>query len=48
MIYCTDGTIRSILTNKDELLSDYNCVIIDEAHERQVNIDLLLYFLSIL
>jgi hypothetical protein len=24
---------------------DYNCVIIDEIHERQINIDLLLYFL---
>lgn len=46
LIYCTDGTIRSILTNKDELLSDYNCVIIDEAHERQINIDLLLLLLK--
>ena len=46
LLYCTDGTIRSILTNKDELLSDYNCVIIDEAHERQINIDLLLLLLK--
>ena len=28
--------------NSDEKLSDIDCVIIDEAHERGVNIDLLL------
>jgi HrpA-like RNA helicase len=32
--------------NRDNLLKEYNCVIIDEAHERQLNIDLLLLFLK--
>jgi HrpA-like RNA helicase len=46
LLYCTDGTITATILNKDPLLMDYNCIIIDEAHERQVNIDLLLYFLK--
>lgn len=46
LLYCTDGTITATILNRDPLLMDYNCIIIDEAHERQVNIDLLLYFLK--
>ena len=46
LLYCTDGTISSIILNRDKLLKDYNCIIIDEAHERQLNIDLLLLFLK--
>ncbi len=45
LLYCTDGTITATILNKDPLLMDYNCIIIDEIHERQINIDLLLYFL---
>jgi HrpA-like RNA helicase len=45
LLYCTDGTITATILNRDPLLMEYNCIIIDEAHERQVNIDLLLYFL---
>lgn len=41
LIYCTDGYLLAKL-NSDEKLSDIDCVIIDEAHERGVNIDLLL------
>ena len=46
LLYCTDGTISAIILNRDNLLKDYNCIIIDEAHERQLNIDLLLLFLK--
>lgn len=46
LLYTTDGLILSIILNKDPLLKDYNCIIIDEAHERNVQIDLLLYFLK--
>eukprot|EP01059_Diplonema_ambulator_P004941 TRINITY_DN14687_c0_g1_i2.p1 TRINITY_DN14687_c0_g1~~TRINITY_DN14687_c0_g1_i2.p1 ORF type:complete len:204 (+),score=38.17 TRINITY_DN14687_c0_g1_i2:51-662(+) len=39
--YMTDGILlRELLTSKD--LSEYGCVILDEAHERTVNSDVLL------
>jgi HrpA-like RNA helicase len=41
LIYCTDGYIVAKL-EMDPMLSDFDCLIIDEAHERNVNIDLLL------
>lgn len=41
LIYCTDGYILGRLKT-NPLLPDLDCVIIDEAHERGVNIDLLL------
>lgn len=45
LLYATDGTIVSRLL-KDPLLSEYSAVIIDEAHERKVQIDFLLYLLK--
>lgn len=45
LLYATDGTIVSRLL-KDPLLSEFNAVIIDEAHERKVQIDFLLYLLK--
>lgn len=44
LLYATDGTIKSLLL-RDILLRDYDCVIIDEAHERKIQIDFLLYLL---
>ena len=34
----TDGLLLSEI-NRDRLLSDYKVLIIDEAHERSLNID---------
>jgi pre-mRNA-splicing factor ATP-dependent RNA helicase DHX15/PRP43 len=45
MLYATDGTIVARLMN-DPSLSEFSCVIIDEAHERSVRIDFLLYLLK--
>lgn len=45
LLYMTDGSLLSIIS-RDPLLSDYNAVIIDEVHERKINIDLLLYLLK--
>jgi pre-mRNA-splicing factor ATP-dependent RNA helicase DHX15/PRP43 len=45
LLYATDGTIVAQLL-KDPSLSDFNAVIIDEAHERKVQIDFLLYLLK--
>jgi pre-mRNA-splicing factor ATP-dependent RNA helicase DHX15/PRP43 len=45
MVYMTDGLlIMKFVT--DPLLREFNVVIIDEAHERKVQIDLLLLFLK--
>ena len=44
LLYATDGTIVARLLN-DPFLKDYNAVIIDEAHERKIQIDFLLYLL---
>lgn len=45
LLYATDGTIVARLL-KDPMLSDFNAVVIDEAHERKVQIDFLLYLLK--
>ena len=41
LLYTTDGTIKAKLTSSDPDLNEFQCVIIDEAHERNVNIDIL-------
>jgi HrpA-like RNA helicase len=45
LLYATDGTLVSFLQT-DPLLLSYDAVIIDEAHERKIQIDLLLYLLK--
>ena len=44
LLYATDGTIVARLL-EDPLLKEFDMVIIDEAHERKVQIDFLLYLL---
>ena len=44
ILYATDGTIVSRLLN-DPLLTGCDAVVIDEAHERKVQIDFMLYLL---
>jgi HrpA-like RNA helicase len=41
LLFTTDGTIKAKLTGNDPQLLEYQSVIIDEAHERNVNIDIL-------
>ena len=45
LVYATDGTIVAQLM-KDPLLIDYDAIVIDEAHERKIQIDFLLYLLK--
>jgi hypothetical protein len=45
MIYMTDGILIMKFV-KDPLLSDLDIIIIDEAHERKVQIDLLMLFIK--
>ncbi len=44
LLYATDGTIVAKLLN-DPLLKEFDAIIIDEAHERKIQIDFLLYLL---
>lgn len=45
LLYCTDGTLVARLLTDPEL-KDFDAVIIDEAHERKINIDFLLFLLK--
>jgi pre-mRNA-splicing factor ATP-dependent RNA helicase DHX15/PRP43 len=42
LLYSTDGSVIS-LTSRDKLLSKFDGIVIDEAHERKINIDFLIY-----
>jgi pre-mRNA-splicing factor ATP-dependent RNA helicase DHX15/PRP43 len=44
ILYCTDGTIVAKALN-DPMLKEYDCVIVDEVHERKTQIDFLIYLL---
>lgn len=44
LLYATDGTIVARLMNDPEL-KEFDAIIIDEAHERKIQIDFLLYLL---
>ena len=41
MVYATDKSLLNLMV-KDEMLLDYGCVVVDEAHERSIDTDLLL------
>ena len=43
--FLTDGILLSAILHGDRSLSQYDAIIIDEAHERPVPTDLLMYFL---
>jgi HrpA-like RNA helicase len=46
LLFCTDGTLKQkILSGTDTTLSKYGGVVIDEAHERSVNIDIVIALL---
>ena len=45
LLYCTDGTIIARIKS-DPLIKDIDILIIDEAHERSTNIDLILYLVK--
>jgi HrpA-like RNA helicase len=46
LLYLTDGTLLSILLHKNDDLKDFNTIVIDEAHERHIQIDFLLLFIK--
>ena len=44
--FMTDGVLLRELSQRDFLLKDYSCIIIDEAHERSTYTDILIGLLS--
>jgi len=42
LLYVTDGLILATILSGDTILSEYQGIVIDEAHERHVQIDMLL------
>jgi len=46
ILFCTIGVLLQFLKNmnKDIFLNKYGCIIIDEAHERTTNLDLIFYY----
>jgi len=46
LIYLTDGLLLASISSGDKFLSEYSGIIIDEAHERNIQIDLLLKLLK--
>lgn len=46
LLYATDGLIKQIIISSDPLLSEYGGIIIDEAHERSVSIDVLISLIT--
>ena len=46
IIFTTTGSLIRKITSEDPELKEYSCIIIDEAHERNIQIDLLLKLLK--
>ncbi len=46
LFYTTTGSLISKISRADPYLEEYDCVIIDEAHERSVETDMLLFYLK--
>ena len=46
LIFATPGSIISKPTHSDPYLSEYDCILIDEAHERSLQTDLILLLLK--
>lgn len=48
ILFCTIGILLQFLKNMDIdiLFNKYGCIIIDEAHERSTNLDLIFYYLK--
>jgi|Laugresu1bdmlbdd_1035124.scaffolds.fasta_scaffold00041_23 HrpA-like RNA helicase len=48
ILFCTIGVLLQFLKNMliKNLFNKYGCIIIDEAHERSTNLDLIFYYLK--
>lgn len=50
ILFCTIGVLLQFLKNMDidKLFKRFGCIIIDEAHERSTNLDLIFYYLKLI
>ena len=46
LVFTTSGSLKSYITNADNLLSEYDCAIIDEVHERSIDTDFLILLMK--
>ena len=46
LVFTTSGSLKSFITNADNLLSEYDCAIIDEVHERSIDTDFLILLMK--
>jgi len=46
LVFTTAGSLKSYITNADNLLSEYDCAIIDEVHERSIDTDFLILLMK--
>ena len=46
LVYATDGYILAKMQGGDPYLEEFDALIIDEAHERNINIDLILFLVK--
>jgi len=46
LTFCTTGTLIARMTGSDPTLKDYKCIVIDEAHERNIKTDELLLLIK--
>jgi len=50
ILFCTIGVLLQFLKNMplENFFNKYGCIIIDEAHERSTNLDLIFYYLKMI
>jgi HrpA-like RNA helicase len=48
ILFCTIGVLLQFLKNLDnkQFISKYSCILIDEAHERTTNLDIIFYYMK--
>lgn len=46
LTFTTSGSLQSKITGSDSMLDDYQCVIIDEIHERSIETDFLILLIK--
>jgi len=46
LVFTTAGSLKSLVTGSEPLLKDYQCILIDEVHERSIDTDFLMLMMK--
>ena len=46
LVFTTAGSLKSLITGSEPLLNDYQCILIDEVHERSIDTDFLMLMMK--